>query len=302
MKKITTEGKGTATLFALPWLVAAAEGYFAEEGIEVEFVAPRVGANAPQKLPKIVEDHRAVDPIRSHAPFEEGAIDVYAGCEWGQIRRAHDSQRGGRILGKRSCVAPMALFSAPGSRFTHPQTLRNQPISVSFHNGNHYATLLMLDGFLSRDDIRVVCQHHIDGYHSAMNQEVAAVALTEPWITVAEKQGLQRIIETHFIGSEIGAPSLDDETYATIKRCQQKAVRRINADKRRFVPLILEALPEPYASTVSPEDFHLPRLRYVDPEPYEPEEFRQADGWLVSWGLIEAGASYEQIVRMTGHC
>lgn len=44
--------------------------------------------------------------------------------------------------------------------------------------------------------------------------KTAAVALTEPMISVAEKNGLQRIIETHFLGSDIGAPELVGEPYA----------------------------------------------------------------------------------------
>src|SRR5216684_123448 len=177
MRKIITEGRGTATFFALPWLVAQEEGLFAAEGIEAQFIAPLSGPQARQPVLRPVEDPELVDVIRSHSLFEEGQVDVYSACEWGQIRRALESKRAGRILGKRSCVAVMALLSAPGSRFTHPQRLRNQPVSVSFHNANHYASLQMLEGFLERDEIKLVCQHHLDGYRSVLSGEVAAIAL-----------------------------------------------------------------------------------------------------------------------------
>jgi NitT/TauT family transport system substrate-binding protein len=299
MKKIVTEGRGTATFFALPWLVAQEEGLFAAEGIEAEFIAPLSGPQARQPILQPVDDPALVDAIRSHSLFEEGQADVYSACEWGQIRRAQDSKRAGRILGKRSCVAVMALLSAPGSRFTHPQRLRNQPVSVSFHNANHYASLQMLEGFLERHEIKLVCQHHRDAYRSVLSGEVAAVALTEPWLTLAEKQGFQKIIETHYQGAEIGAPELDAETYESIKRAIRVAVQRINASKREYLHYLISALPEQFRDAIGPEDFYLPRLRFVDPEPYSREEFEKTYQWMLSWNLIPPNVKYENVVAST---
>ena len=297
MKKIITEGRGSATFFALPWLVAQDEGLFAAEGIEAEFVAPLIGAQARQPVLQPVVDPGLIDVIRSHSLLEEGSVDVYSACEWGQIRRALDSKRdGSKILGKRSCVAVMALLSAPGSPYTHPQRLRNQPVSVSFHNANHYAALQMLEGFLERDEIKLVCQHHLDGYRSVLNGEVAAIALTEPWLTFAEKQGFQKIIETHYQGAEIGAPGLDAETYEAIKRALRIAVRRITADKKKYLHYLISALPEQFRNQIGPDDFYLPRIRFVDPEPYGRDEFDKTDQWMVSWNLIRPGVTYESVV------
>ncbi len=266
MRKIITEGRGTATFFALPWLVAQEEGLFAAEGIEAQFIAPLSGPQARQPVLRPVEDPELVDVIRSHSLFEEGQVDVYSACEWGQIRRALESKRAGRILGKRSCVAVMALLSAPGSRFTHPQRLRNQPVSVSFHNANHYASLQMLEGF---------------------------------WLTLLEKQGFQKIIETHYQGAEIGAPELDAETYDAIKRAIRVAVQRINASKREYLHYLISALPKEFRDTIGPEDFYLPRLRFVNPEPYGREEFEKTYRWMMGWNLIPPEVSYENVVAGT---
>ena len=299
MKKVITEGRGSATFFALPWLVAQDEGLFAAEGIDAEFVAPLIGAQARQPVLQPVADPRMVDVIRSHSLFEEGRVDVYSACEWGQIHRAAESKRAGRILGKRSCIAVMALLSAPESRFTHPQRLKNQPVSVSFYNANHYAALQMLEGFLERDQINVVCQHHLDGYRSVLNGEMAAIALTEPWLTLAEKQGFQKIIETHYQGAEIGAPDLDAETYAAITRALGVAVQRINASKRDYLRYLIAALPESFRGLVTADDFYLPRIRFVDPQPYGRDEFDQTYKWMLSWNLIPPGVNYEDVVADT---
>lgn len=293
MKRIVTEGLGASAVFALPWRVAQDEGLFREQGIDVTFVDNR----SRQNFTGTLDRPEAVDSIRTHAPFEDGEVDIYRACEWGQIRRAFDSQRHGRILGKRSSIAVMAILSAPGSRFTYPQTLRNERISVSFHNGNHYATLQMLEGFMDRKEIVVVGQHTVYGYNAVLNGEVAAIALSEPWVTVAEKQGFQKIIETHYTGAEIGAPEIDAETYAAINSVVKQAVRRINVDKRRYLPYLIESIPPDFQDIVTLEDFHLPRLRFVDPEPYGPEEFARTYEWMLSWDLIAPNVRYEQVVR-----
>jgi NitT/TauT family transport system substrate-binding protein len=292
LRQIRSEGLGVSTQFALPMLVARDMGYFADEGLEVTFHDNRQA----QPLPDTATDPSSVDSIRTHVPFEDGEVNIYRACEWGQIRRAHDSRRGGKIVGKRSSIAVMALVSAPGSRYTYPQTLKDAPVSVSFHNGNHYATLQMLTGFLQRSEINVVGQHHKFGLEAVRNGDVAAIALTEPWLTVAEKQGFQKIIETHYAGSEIAGPEIDAETYAALRRAEIRAVRLINQDKKRWLHYLIESLPEGVRETITPDDFYLPRLRFVEPEPYTQEEFAAAYAWMRSWDLIAGGADFSDIV------
>jgi len=154
----------------------------------------------------------------------------------------------------------------------------------------------MLEGFLQRSEIEVVGQHHVDGYKSVLNGEVAAIALTEPWLTVAEKHGFQKIIETHYSGSEIAGPEIDDETYAALRRAEMRAIRVINQDKKRWLHYLIEALPEEVRGTVTRDDFYLPRLRFVEPEPYSRDEFERAYAWMRSWDLIPEGAAYDDIV------
>ena len=45
-----------------------------------------------------------------------------------------------------------------------------------------------------------------------------------------------------------------------------------------------------------PDDFYLPRLRYVDPAPYTEVEFERARRFMVEWDLIASDATYEKLV------
>jgi NitT/TauT family transport system substrate-binding protein len=289
-RKITSE-YGQA-VFNLPWLVAQEEGLFAEEGLEVEFVRGR------ERDPHLAAetDPRQVHPFWRHAPFEERAAQVFNACEWGQIRRSDESRVNGQIVSMRPAVVSQGIFVRPDSPITHPQDLRNKTVAVNFHAGSHYLTLQMLEGFMDREEIKVV---HLGQarvrYRAMIDGEVEAAALMEPYIALAEKTGCKLIIEAHYAGSEMAAPDIDPATFEAINRALRMAVRLVNADKRKYLHHIIADLP-PDLGPLSAEDFRLSRLRYVEPRPYPSEEFEKTRAWMVSWGLASAEASFEDLV------
>lgn len=289
-KKISNEY--SQAVFNLPWLVAQEEGLFEREGLEVEFIRARDWD--PNRAPE--SDPLKVDPFWRHAPFEEQAAQSFNACEWGQIRRSHDSTTGGRIVLKRPAVASQGIFVRPNSPLTHPQDLRNKTVAVNFHAGSHYLTLQMLEGFLAREEIKVV---HLGQaglrYKAMMDGTVDAAALMEPYIALAEKRGCNLIMEAHYVGSEMLAPDMDAETTDAIVHAITQAVMLINADKRKYLHHIMADLP-PELGPLAPEDFRLSRLRYVEPQPYPPEEFEKTYNWLVEWDLVPQGATFEQLV------
>ncbi len=137
---------------------------------------------------------------------------------------------------------------------------------------------------------------HVDAYEAVRRGEIAAVTLMEPWITLAEKEGFQNIIEAHYQGSEIASPDVDPETWKAVNRALTKAVKKLNSDKRKYVHYLIDTLPDQYKHLITPEDFHLPRLTYVAPAPYDLKEFEATYDWLVGWGLIEPGSCFEDLV------
>ena len=289
MKKVVTEV--SSRVFSLPYLVAQDEGLFAAEGLEVRLV--------PKTRPKSVspvDDHRLVSPFGLRSSFEDRQASLYRACEWGQIRRSWDSRRGGQVVSKRAAVVSQAILVRPDSPATCPQDLSERTVGVNFHHGSHYTAIQMLEGFLRRDEIRVV---HVDGpferFQALRDGVVDAANLMEPWITAGEKLGYKVISETFYAGSEIASPDLDAETYASIKRAITKAVRKLNEDPRPFLHHLIAEVP-PEVTQLSESDFRLERLRYVEPVPYTEEEFERAYEWMLSWGLIEPQARFERLV------
>jgi len=52
----------------------------------------------------------------------------------------------------------------------------------------------------------------------------------------------------------------------------------------------------PELGPLTPADFRLSRLRYVEPRPYPVEEFERTYHWMRGWGLVPEGATYESLV------
>jgi NitT/TauT family transport system substrate-binding protein len=289
IRKITSDIAGGA-VFSLPWLVARDEGLFAKEGLEVKLV------RSPKRKERLQRSPNEVDSRGNHLLFERGKAQFQRGCEWGQIRRAYDSELGGRVISKRAAIVSQAIIVRGDSPYTHPQDLRNLSVGVHFHAGSQYLTLQMLDGFLSREEIKVV---HLpvssSRYRSLLNGTVEAVTLPEPWISLAEKQKCKVICEAYCVGSEVASPDIDAETYAAIDRAIKKAVQRINDNKKKYLGYFIADVPRGMGS-LKPADFRLSRLRYVDPAPYPPEEFERACEWMCSWGLISQGVTFSRLV------
>jgi NitT/TauT family transport system substrate-binding protein len=289
-KKVVTEV--VQAVFALPWLVARDEGLFEAEGLEVEFVG---GVPRDPSLPPEL-DPTKVDPFWRHGIFEQQGAEFFNACHWGQIRRSDDSSVGGRIVSIRPAIATQAIVVRPDSEICTPEDLRGKTIGVNFHAGSHYLTLRMLEGFMPREEIKVAHMGEAKPrYLGMLDGRLDACALMEPWITIAEKAGCHNVIEGAYKGAEMAAPNIDEETHAAISRAITGAVRLINGDKRRYLRYFVKDVP-PEFGPIEESDFRLSRLRYVEPRPYPLDEFERTRQWMISWNLLPADATYEDII------
>ena len=76
----------------LPVLVARDEGYFKDEGLDIEFVTTpgmaQVTTSHFVKFDSVFD--RPLDSV-----YNEGGIDQYRMCEWGIMKRAVEAERAG---------------------------------------------------------------------------------------------------------------------------------------------------------------------------------------------------------------
>jgi NitT/TauT family transport system substrate-binding protein len=299
MKKLVLET--TAPFQGLPELVAYDEGLFAREGLQVEWADRDAGV--AKKVETGITSHKDIDPFASHGRlFEQGRADMYNACEWGNYCRVQETGTGSRQLGRRAIVSYAAMVVGPGSPVYTPQQLANRMIGVPFYFGTHYIALHMLQGFVRRDEIKLVSAPNGSRYRLAalLNREVEAVTLTEPHVSLAEKKGCRIVCSAFFHGTEVASARVDAETYAAFNRAVREAVRRINANKRAYLHYFIDyhGKTDPEIAALKVEDLRESRLVVRDPAPIPLDEMQRTYDWLKSWGMLEETASPLQLVDL----
>jgi NitT/TauT family transport system substrate-binding protein len=281
-------------VLGLHWFVAR-DHTAKEEGLEIEIIMPGIKTKFDWNDPRS-RDHHLVSSTNYQKAFDEGKADIYRACEWGQIRRTVDNPKG-PIVARRPAMVYQSIFVRADSPISAPINLAGKRVGVQFHQGSHYATLAMLEGFMRRDEINLVHSGTVgERYEALMSGETDAATLMEPWVTLAHKNGCKELIGTFYQGTENSAATLDRKVWDAANRAVKKAVQLINQDKRKYIHYLIEEIPEKYAKQLKPEDFYLPRLRYVDPAPYTQAEFERAYSWMVGWDLVKPNARYEEMV------
>lgn len=284
-------------VFSLPYHVALEEDYFADEGLDVQLVPAGSGRDRDKEVPDTpIEDHTAVRSYGWHEGIEHGEFSMYRACEWGQIRRTQDSHEGAQVVAKRAAVATQAIVVKGDAPYNIPSDLHDVIVGVNMHAGSHYVTLSLLEGYLSREEIRPA---HVGGPKQRLKLleegKIGAAALMEPWITVAVKRGHKIICEAFYEGAEVAVPSMNPDAYAKIDRAVRRAVDKMNKDIRPYLKYMIREVPEDIA-TLEKEDFFLGRFRYVYPRPYSPEEYERIYSWMVGWGLLSPESRFDAIV------
>jgi NitT/TauT family transport system substrate-binding protein len=284
-------------VFSLPYHVAHEEGFFRDEGIDVELIPAGSGRDRDKEVAEQpIEDHKAVKSYGWHEGIERGEFCMYRACEWGQIRRTQDSQEGARVISKRAAVATQAIVVRGDSPCNVPADLANVLVGVNMHAGSHYVTLGLLEGYLKRHEIR---PGQVGGPKQRLrfleDGRIGAAALMEPWITVALKRGHKIVCEAFYEGAEVGVPALDPDGYARVDRAIRRAVDRINDSIEPYLKYMIREVPKEMAE-LSEVDFYRGRFRYVYPRPFTAEDYERIYEWMVGWDLLSPESRFDVIV------
>ena len=285
----------TAPFQGLAELVAYEEGLFALEGLDIKWVDRDPTENNVEIIKPTaidIKDPSEVDPHSSHGKlFEQGKADMYNACEWGNYCRVQDSEvETGRQIGRRSIVSFAGLVVRPESEVYTPQQLAGKLVGVPFYFGTHYLALHMLEGFLERDQINVCSapngsRHRYDAMMSGM---VEATTLTEPYLTLAEKNGCRVVASAFYHGTEVASDKVDTETYTKFNRAVCEAVKRINANKKKYLQYFIDYHKgkDPEIGTLSVSDLKGSRIVVVEPAPIPEDELERTADWIKSWGML----------------
>jgi NitT/TauT family transport system substrate-binding protein len=278
----------------LPVLVARDEGFFKDEGLDIEFVT--TPGMAQVTTSHFVKFDSVFDrPLDS--AYNEGGIDQFRMCEWGIMKRAVEADAEGlrhrKIVALGASMSMFAIAVRPDSKFYEPEMLKDQPIAVTPNNGSHFTTLKMMEGFLDPQHVKTTGAGSMPKRIEALRQgKVAAVSLMEPWISVAQKQGLRILIESHSTRSEAAGDDLDGPTLAKMFRAQARAVELLEKDPRPYIHYLIAET----GGLLEPDELQTWRLLHAAPQPYTRERFDDTYNWTVKWNMVVPGATFENTV------
>ena len=278
----------------LPVLVARDEGFFKDEGLDIEFVTTpgmaQVTSTHSVKWDSVFD--RPLDSI-----YNDGGIDQYRMCEWGIMKRAVEANSQGlrqrKIVALGASMSSFAIAVAPDSDVYEPEQLKDKAIAVTPNNGSNFTTLKMMEGFLTPEHIETTNAGSMPQRLEALRQgKVEAVSLMEPWISVAEKQGMRILIESHSTRSEAASDDLDGPMLAAMFRAQARAVKVLEKDPTPYIHYFAAET----GGLLEPHELRTSRLLHAPPQPYTRERFDDTYSWTAKWDMVVAGATYENTV------
>jgi NitT/TauT family transport system substrate-binding protein len=299
---ITLRLESTAPFQGLAELVADKEGLFEKEGIHIEWIDR--DKDVKKEVRTDITSPDELDPHVSHGKaFEQGKADMYNACEWGNYCRVQDtSVQSGRQIGRRAIVTFAGLVVRPESDVYTPQQLAGKLVGVPFYFGTHYLALHMLEGFLPRDQINVCSAPNGSRmrYDAMMSGQLEATTLTEPYLSLAEKNGCRVVATAFYHGTEVASDKVDTETYAKFNRAVKEAVIRINADKAKYLQYFIDCHKDkdPDIGELTIADLQASRIVVVDPAPIPADELARTADWIKSWGMLTETEDHTDLVNM----
>jgi ABC-type nitrate/sulfonate/bicarbonate transport system substrate-binding protein len=263
-----------------PWRVAVEQGFFAEEGLAVEY-----HEDNPKGVAGRVENF---SERWKESQLQQGALEVYPVCEWGAIERVQTLGKA-RIIGLDTTVRTGAIMVRADSTARGLADLRNVPIAVTWHAGTFYAAIEAMEAAgVPFGEIKLV--HANDRLEALASGRTEAAALMEPLVSRAREAGAREIASLRWRGGIVAGEAIDDATADKIIRALNRAVAWLAETEGRSRDQLLRDLKPGQRATGM-----LPELAGV--QPYRAPEFQEKVDWMLERGFLNQAPSFDAVVR-----
>ena len=222
LKQVAVAPKG----MGLYDFVAQQEGFFAAEGLDVEFDWKTFrGTQSSWK-------HLDYFQRPQDRPYTQDKREVIQGaCLWGTICNASAGM--GKMVPDAYGVSPWAIFVRPDSKIRRPEDLKDVPVSVGMRAGSHFNVPYRLEKYLPLENIKVVNTGGFGARLKALlDGEVEAASLLPPQIAMAEQLGLRKIIDDTFKTLWWVPDGFEPEAVRGYLRALERAEQALDADWR----------------------------------------------------------------------
>jgi ABC-type nitrate/sulfonate/bicarbonate transport system substrate-binding protein len=275
--------------------VAEENGYFADEGLEYDFVAA-----GDYGIRSVRRDDAGEIKSGAFETFEAGrdGANVSCACHWATSAAA--SGRTGRLVTTAYSVAPCAIVVPPESPIRRPEDLAGVAVGVGYRSGSHFATLQALEAVLPPDDVKLTFQGPPNERLDALlEREVLAATVWGVPLYIAEAFGFRKVLDATFMigflvtGSDVSRADVD-RYLAALARAQQE----IDLHPERYKHYHLRAVPEKYQEQVDVRTFGTgERIVFL---PYTREVFAATQEWTQAHDLFpelsQSAVGYDEAI------
>src|SRR2546421_8512063 len=227
LRAVTVAPKG----MGLYDFVAEKEGFFAAEGLDVEFDWKTFRGTQ--------SSWKGLDYFQrpQDRPYTDDKQEVIQGaCVWGSICNASAGM--GRFVPDAYGLSPWAIFVRPDSRIQRPEDLRDVPISVGMRAGSHFNVPYRLEKYLPLENIKTVNTGGFGARLKALlDKEVEAASLLPPQIDMAKQLGLRPVMEDEFHTLWWVPESAAKEDVRAYMRALDRAERALDSNLQKYLHL-----------------------------------------------------------------
>ena len=265
-----------------PWRVAVEQGFFKDEGLDVEY-----NEDNPNGIAGRVENF---SERWKESQLQQGALEVYPVCEWGAIERVQTLGKG-KIIGLDTTARTGAIMVRNDSPVRSLTDLRNVAIAVTWHAGTFYAAIEAMEA-AGVPFAEIKLEHANDRLEALLSGKNEAAALMEPLVSRAAAAGCRQIAALRWRGGIVAGDDVDDETARKLTRALNRAVEWLRVNEQRSRDELLRDLTPDQRQTGM-----LPELLGV--QSYAPDEFQEKVDWMIRRGFLEEAPDYKDVVRGT---
>ena len=216
--------------------VALEEGFFADEGLDVEIQWQIVrGTQSRWKADSYFSRPQDL-------PYANNEEVVQGACAWGTICNASAGM--GKVVAEAYGLSPWSIFVRPDSRIARPEDLKDVPIAVGLRAGSHFNVPYRLEKYLPLEHIKPL---EIGGFgarlRALLDGEVEAASLLPPQIDMAKQLGLRMVMEDEFHTLWWVPETAPMEDVRAYLRGLDRAEQALNADLKKYLPLWEKCIP-----------------------------------------------------------
>ncbi|HEU0168917.1 MAG TPA: hypothetical protein VFS62_14150 [Chloroflexota bacterium] len=277
--------------------VAEEKGYFADEGLDYDFVTG-AGRNLFHSSVRTTESNPLDIRRGAFESFEEGrACEVSSACHWA-INMASSGEHG-RMWGHCYSVTQSGVMVPPESPLRRPEDLAGVEIGVGYHSGSHFSALQGLTSYLPQDQIKLsFIGSPNDRLKHMLDRSMPAANVFSTQFYILEQQGFRKVLDTTFmIGFMVdNDANLDD--VAKYFRALERAQSDIDLEPEKYKHYFVREIDAAYHDLIDVRLFGTgERLVF---EPYTREMFETTHRWMIESNIFSGAeigqADYAQAV------